>query len=260
MIFATLPRLLSRLLVACIVSVSGLARAANDSLPSLLAAARVAENRLDPAGALDLLLAADRLQPDNAAILQRISRQYSDLVIDASDDTEKKRLEARSLDYAQRAVALAPNDAVNVLSLAIAYGKLGLLSDVRTRIDYSRRTHDLATQALALAPNYAYAHHVLGHWHYAVAALGPGQRFVVRVVYGGLPPASTAEAVRHLRRATELEPGVAAHFAELGFALQADGQAAAARTAWEHALTLPVRDKYDQDCLARVRTRLDRRP
>jgi hypothetical protein len=97
---------------------------------------------------------------------------------------------------------------------------------------------------------------VLGRWHYEVASLSGATRFVVKLVYGGLPAASTAEAVRHLKRAVELSPTCPAHRAELGLALLADGQNQAAREVLENALSLPPREKYDIEACARARDAL----
>lgn len=226
------------------------------SLDNLVQRAQAAENHFDSTVALELFLQADQLQPNNAAILQKISRQYSDLATDAAATAEKLRLCTTALEYAQRAAALQPDNAVNVLSIAICYGKLALWSDIRTRVADSRLVREYAERALQLNPNYDYAHHVLGRWHYEVATLGATKRWLVRVVYGGLPAASPEEAVRHLQRAVELAPDLPAHRVELGFALLASGQRQAARETFTHALAMPAREKYDGEALRRAREAL----
>lgn len=210
------------------------------------------ESHFDSKAALAAFQRADASHPNNAFIIQKISRQYSDLTADAKDTAERKKLCEQALAFGQRAVELEPDNAVNQLSLAICYGKLGLYSDIRTRIEYSRFVRQYAERALELNPNYDYAHHVLGRWHYEVASLSVGTRFLVKLIYGGLPSASTHEAIRHLRRAVELSPTLPAHQIELGLALMADGQRDAARTTLEHALTLPIKEKHDQEARARA--------
>ena len=223
---------------------------------ALLRDALAAEARFDSKAALELFLQADAARPDDGFLLQKIARQYSDLSFETRDATEQTRLCTAALAYAKRSVTLQPKNAVNVLSLAICYGKLGTLSDARTKIEYSRLVRDHAEHALALDPNYDYAHHVLGRWHYEVATLGAATRFFVRLIYGGLPDASTAEAVRQLTRATELSPQLPSHRVELGFALLADGQREPARLAFEAALALPKSEKYDDEARLRAREAL----
>jgi Flp pilus assembly protein TadD len=234
-----------------------LALAAADA-DALVQQALAAEARFDTSAALVLFQQADALRPNDAVILQKISREYSDSTADTPDVAEKRRRCTEALAYARRAAALQPHNAVNVLSLAICYGKLGLYSDTRTKIEYSRLVKQYAEEALALDPDYDYAHHVLGRWNYEVASLGLGTRLLVRVIYGGLPDASTAEAVRQLRRATELSPRLPAHRVELGFALLADGQRAAARQAFEQALAMPKVEKYDEEARHRARAALEK--
>lgn len=225
-------------------------------LDALLRDARAAEAAADPARALGLYQQAEALAPGDATVLQKIARQYSDLVLDQTTDAERRRYAQAALTYAERAVALAPQDPVNVLSLAITHGKLATYSDTKTKVKYSRLVKGDAERALALDPNYAWAHHILGRWHREVAALGAAARGWVRLFYGGLPAASTAEAVAHLRRAVALEPDELNHHLELGFALAADGQVTAAQAEWRRGLAMPTRGKHDDAAKAEARRAL----
>lgn len=235
-------------------------RAAESDPAALVRDALAAEARLDPQRALDLFLAAEKARPEDPFILQKIARQYSDLADTLPTPDAQRQAVTTALTYAERAVALAPGDAVNVLSLAICYGKLGTLGDTRAKVAYSRQVKDAAERALALDPGYAWAHHVLGRWHHEVVAIGASARFFVRLFYGGLPSASQAEAVRHLERAVALEPGELAHHLELGLALLAAGQPAPARVSLIRGLGMPSRAPYDEPAKARARAALARLP
>jgi tetratricopeptide (TPR) repeat protein len=227
-----------------------------DRTASILEAALAAEARLDSRAALQLYEQADAARPNDAFILQKIARQYSDLVVEQPDVEAKKRYAQTALDFAQRAVALKPDDPVNVLSLAVCHGKLAVYSDTKTKIRYSRLVKEEAERALALDPDYAWAHHLLGRWHYEVADLGATSKFFVRLLYGGLPPASFDEGIRHLQRATELEPDELNHWLELGFAHAAAGRQDTARTKWTRGLAMPSRSKHDEPAKQRARAAL----
>lgn len=222
----------------------------------LVQQALAAEIRQDSAGALQLLLQADKLRPDNALILQKIARQYSDLVVEQNDLAEKRRFAQTALEYSERAVALNPKDPVNILSLAVCHGKLALSSDTRDKVRYSRLVKDEAEKALALDPNYAWAHHVLGRWHCEVATLGATSRFLVKVFYGDLQNASITEGINHLRRATELDPKELNHWLELGFAYFSAGQKPQAREQWTRGLEMPSRGIHDEPAKQRAREQL----
>jgi tetratricopeptide (TPR) repeat protein len=248
-----------RFVCSLLLSIANLSFSADPpDAPSLERDAFASEAKGDVRRALELFLALEKLRPSDASVLQKIARQYSDAVEDLATATERKTYARQALDYSQRAVALAPRDPVNVLSVAISYSKLALHSDTRTQVEYSRYVHDYAQRALALDPTFAWAHHVLGRWHYEVSELGATKRFLVRVFYGGLAPASPAEALRHLRRAVQLEPAEPAHFIELGFALLANREPALARSAFERGLALPTQARHHAAAKSRAQSALAR--
>jgi tetratricopeptide (TPR) repeat protein len=206
-----------------------LGRAVAADLPALLAEASAAEARLDSVRALELFLQADAARPGDADILQKIAKQYSDLVPDQPTKEAKRDYATRALAYARRSHDLAPNNAVHVLALAICHGHLAVVGDARTKVEMSRLIKEDAERALRLDPGYAWAHHILGRWHYEVAGLNGVARFFANLLYGGIPPASYAEGITHLRRATELDPAELNHWLDLGFAYAAAGRTAEAR-------------------------------
>ncbi|ATC64873.1 hypothetical protein CMV30_13345 [Nibricoccus aquaticus] len=223
----------------------------------LLASALAAESRFDSRTALRLFRELDALRPDDPFILQKISQQLSDSTTDTTDREKQRALATEALAYAERAATLAPDNAVNILSLAVCHGKLATYSDARQKIAYSRLIKENAERALALDPRYDWAHHILGRWHYEVASLGATKRWLVKLIYGALPDASYAEAISHLRQAVELSPQTVAHPLELGFAYLAAGQKPEARAAFEKGLALPSREKHDESAKARARAALD---
>lgn len=221
------------------------AAAAAADADALVRKGLAAETALDTATALHCFLQADALRPNDPAILQKISKQYSDSTLDTTEVAAKRERANQALAYAQRAHALAPDDAVCTLSLAVCYGKLGLYADTRTRIADARRVQHYAEAAIRQDPHYAWAYHVLGRWNYEVAKLGATKRFLVNLIFGGLPDASNERAVALLEHAVKLQPNCVAHRVDLGLAYRAAGDDARARASFQTALSLPSVEKPD---------------
>jgi tetratricopeptide (TPR) repeat protein len=237
----------------------GLAAAARgDIADRWIERGRQAQASFDSQAALAAYLKADIARPNDPVILQAIARQYSDMTMDTTDRTEQVRRAEAALGYAKRALALAPGSAVATLSVAICYGRLGTYGDIGTRIADARLVKTYADRALALDPNYDFAHDVLGEWHTRVAALGQARRLVVDLVYGGLPAASTQTGVEELQKAVALAPDCPTHWAGLGLAYLANGQPDRAKLALEHALALPARERVDGESQLRAREALGR--
>jgi tetratricopeptide (TPR) repeat protein len=218
--------------------------------------ALAAQEELRTEDALALLLQVEKVAPDNAKVLQKIARQYSDSTIDTSDDARQNLLLERALDYSQKATEIDPTDPVNMLSLAVVKGKIATLLGNKAKVEAARIIKADARRAIELDPTYAWAHHVLGRWHREVDELGSIARFFTKILYGGLPEASIEEAVFHLGKATELEPENLNHFLELGFAYRAAGEEEKARTNFERGLRMPIKEKHDEAAKTRARRAL----
>lgn len=232
--------------------------ATESSAETLIAEALRAEAALDTPRALELFLAADRARPNDAFILQKIARQHSDLIPDRKDTRERTTLAQTALGFAERAVALQPDNAVNVLSVAICRGQVAFFGGVRARVEAARDVQAAAERALVLDPGYAWAHHVLGRWHREMVELGRIARLWVNLFYGGLPPGSLNTALEHLERAVALEPKELAHHVELGLILIDLKRPVEARRAFEQALALPDTARHHAEFRQRGREALTR--
>ena len=215
---------------------------------SLVQKGEAADAQLDPNAALPFYLKALAERPRDVRMLLKVAKEYSDSTLAIPDPDEDRRRIEKALAYSNRAAELEPHNAVASLSKAICYGKLGSYCDTREKIEDARLVKQYADEALAEDPNYAYAHHVLGQWEYEVAELGRTKRFLLTLVFGGLPAASTGEAVNQLELAVKLEPNVSSHRLALGFAYLANGEPAKARPLFEQVIAMPCRELYDADC------------
>ena len=216
-------------------------------LATLYERALSAQEELRTSDALAMLLRVEKLAPDNAKVLQKIARQYSDSTVDTNNEARQIQLLELALDYSLRATEVDPTDPVNVLSLAVVKGKIATLQSNQAKVEAARVIKADARRAIELNPDYAWAHHVLG----SIA------RFFTKILYGGLPESSIDEAVFHLEKATELEPENLNHFLELGFAYRAAGDSAKARSNFERGLQMPIKEKHDKAAKQRARRALE---
>ncbi len=196
--------------------------------------------------ALTLCLEAEKASPNDGEILRRIAKQYAELVLEAPDQTRKRALADKSLEFAKRSVAAAPKNALTHLSLAICYGRAATVSDAKTKIAYSKLIKQHADDALALDPNNDLTHFVLGSWSYEMANLNGLLRAMARVVYGAIPTATNKDAVRFLEKAVTLNPRRVSNHAALGRAYAALGDVTRAKFSLSRALSLPNGDKADE--------------
>src|SRR5258708_21357 len=182
------------LLAGALCLVAGGARA--ETAGGLIAKGDVFDKQLEAAKALEDYLPAEKLEPKNAQLMVRIARQYRHLMSDSSDKNEKLRLGRISLEYAQRAVILAPNDSEAQLQPAISYGKMLPFMGSKEQVDASPRIKQSVDRALQLNPKNDTAWHILGRWNRVLADINPLKRMLAGVLYGNLP-VTTNEAAEH---------------------------------------------------------------
>jgi tetratricopeptide (TPR) repeat protein len=202
--------------------------------------------KMQAAEALKFYLPAEKIDPKNAGLLVHISREYRHLMSDASTPEEKRKLGGIAVDYANRAAALAPNDADAQLAVAISYGLLQPLQGNRQRIDASRVVKTAVDKTIRLDPSNDLGWHVLGRWHKEIADISQFQRTMAQAIYGETLPQSTyAEAATCFEKAIELNPNRLMHYIELGRVYAQMGRSEEARRCIAKGLAMQNTEKDD---------------
>lgn len=209
--------------------------------------------RLMPAEALKFYLPAEKLEPNHASLLVRISRQYRHLMSDATKREEKLRLGGIAVNYSRRAAALAPNDPEAQLSVAISYGKVLPLQSNSERIENSRVIKAAADKVIKLDPNNDLGWHVLGRWYLNMAEISGVKRALAQVVYGKLPPATNEDAARCFEKAIALNPNRLMHYIELGRTYAKMGREAEARKLITKGLGMTGTERDDEESKSKGR-------
>lgn len=206
--------------------------------------------------ALKFYLPAEKIDPKNAELLVKISRQYALRMSDLPKEADKIASGRKALSYAERAVALAPNECDPHLSVAICLGKLTPLAGAREKIENSRKIKTATEKAVKLNPKNDLAWHLLGRWHQSLANIGGATRALASVIYGGLPAASNEEAAKCFQKAMALNPKRLVHVIELGRTYQMMGRDAEAKRFLQAGLAMPNKDKDDPETKGRGRAAL----
>jgi tetratricopeptide (TPR) repeat protein len=210
--------------LGCLIFFAGNILAEDYAFSNSLAQAALAEKRGDMPTAIRLFTEAERRESANAAGLCLLARRYCDLTYLTNSTATHKELVGRALACALQAVKVDSNNATAHACVAVCYAKSCADADIKTRLAYSRRFKLEAEKTIALDPTQDVAYYLLGRWHYGVANMGLVSWALVKVVYGGMPEASNAEAIANFKKAIALAPNRIMHHAGLAMVYDATGE------------------------------------
>jgi tetratricopeptide (TPR) repeat protein len=209
--------------------------------------------RLQPNEALKYYLPAEKLDQNNVPLLVRIARQYRHLMSEASNQQDKVHFGRTAIEYARRAVALAPDDAEAQLAVAISYGKLLPFLGTKEQFNDSSIIRSSASKAIALDPQNDIAWQIMGRWYLNLAEVGSVKRALAKLAYGALPPATFQDAERCFQKAIELNPNRLMHYIELGRTYAGMGRTTEAKHLINKGLCMSNTEKDDPETKARGR-------
>ena len=154
----------------------------------------------------------------------------------------------RAIEHADQALALAPEHLDARTWALAARGRLALWAGARETAQLAEEIWQSGHELLALDENHAIAHHALGMLHYKVMSLNGFVRSLGRMLVGGdaLAQASWDDALRHLERATELEPANRIFGLALAQAHVDHGDREAGYAELERVRALPIRTPLDE--------------
>ena len=247
----------NRILLAAIVPVIICAfPALGDETNTLVERADRLDAQEQTSSAIDLLLEADKSSPNNPKILVRLSQDYSDQIDNVKDHARKLNFANLSMEYARRAVQLAPNSSEAHAALSVAYGKMTDFVDNKTKIEYSKVVKSEAEKSVELNPKNDNALLVLARWNLDMSTLNPLLKSFAQVFYGQLPPASKEKALDYFQRAIAAAPQRIIYHGEYAQALEALGRRDEARAEWRKVRELRPIDSRERQLQAMAASKL----
>jgi tetratricopeptide (TPR) repeat protein len=233
---------------------AGLAQ--SQDVSALIKQADALDSQGRPFEAIQLLKQAEKVSPNDPQILIGLSEDYSDAV-DASKGESQKLAHAKlCMDYAKRAVEVAPNNANAHVCLAVAYGKMTDFVDNKTKMQYSEVVKSEAEKAIELSPRNDVALFILARWNFDMATLNPILKAFAETLYGQLPPASKEKAVEYFQRAIAIAPDQIMYRAEYAKALESMGRTQEAKVQWQRVAQLKPTGVEDRSYVAEAMKKL----
>ncbi len=149
------------------------------------------------------------------------------------DKAKQKDLYLVSKSYALKALNLNSGDVQSNYVMAVAMGRIALISDTKEKIAAVREIKKYAEKAVELGPKHAGANHVLAVWNLEVSELNWVERQVADKFFGGLPEASLDRALEWCKKAVEYDPNYILYQLDLGRIYKLKGDKANAKKAYQ---------------------------
>lgn len=190
-------------------------------------------------------LEALKLAPNDLRSLCKASELYSILGNRQQDKKKKMDYFKAAKTYASSALAQSSSDADANYAMAVAMGRMALISSGKEKVQNVRDIKKYCDAALLANPGHFRALHVLGKWHLEVTTLNFAEKAALKVIYGGLPPASLAQAIANFEKARTIDPGFVLNYLELAKAYKENGQSDKAIEVLNRMAKLPPKTADD---------------
>lgn len=250
-----MKRTLTTLIVSALIALSEQLNA--QALQDLIKTAdKYAEEQFNNQKALETLNQADKLSPNSWEVSWRLSRTCVDLA-DHMSGSEQQAKYQQALDYAEKAVRLAPDKSVTYIRRAIANGKIALFKGVFSVIGLVNKVKADAEKSIQLGNGGSYvqavSHYVLGRTHLKVCE----KAYLVRLPLG-LGWGNMDVAEKELKKAVDLYPNFRMFYLELAKAYIENEDYGKARDSLQKLQKSPKANQDDDKYLAESKTLMEK--
>ena len=147
--------------------------------------------------------------------------------------------------YAETALKIDPKNSESNCVMAIALGRSSMSKSGKEKILNAREVKKHVDAAIANDPQNFKAWHVLGRWQYEISNLNALERSLVKVLYGGLPPATIKQSIVAFEKAKAIAPGFILNYYELAKAYYRNDETPKAIALLNQMLLLPNHTEDD---------------
>lgn len=147
--------------------------------------------------------------------------------------------------YAETALKIDPKNSESNCVMAIALGRSSMSKSGKEKIINAREVKKYVDAAIANDQQNFKAWHVLGRWQYEISNLNSLERSLVKVLYGGLPPATIKQSIVAFEKARVLRPEFILNYFEMAKAYKDNNNKNKAIAYLQLMLTLPDQTEDD---------------
>jgi tetratricopeptide (TPR) repeat protein len=147
--------------------------------------------------------------------------------------------------YAETALKIDPKNSEANCVMAIALGRSSMSKSGKEKIENAKEVKKYVDAAIANDPKNFKAWHVLGRWQYEISNLNGLERGLVKVLYGGLPPATLKQSINAFEKARSLRPEFILNYFEMAKAYKDNNNKARAIACLQLMFTLPNQTEDD---------------
>lgn len=147
--------------------------------------------------------------------------------------------------YAETALKVEPANSEANCVMAIALGRSSLSKSGKEKIENAKEVKKYVDAAIAGDTKNFKAWHVLGRWQYEISNLNGLERGLVKLLYGGLPPATLKQSIFAFEKARALRPEFILNYYEMAKAYKDNNNEAKAIAYLKLLITLPNQTEDD---------------
>jgi tetratricopeptide (TPR) repeat protein len=235
---------MKRLLVIAVALLSG--SVFGQDINALLKEASNFERSLKDDQALDKYKSILASDPSNIQSLIRSSELSAAIGARQTDKKAKQDYYEQAKEYADKALGINANSADANYVRALVAGKLTEVeTDNKKLVADVKDINTYANKALSINPNHGKANYVLGKWNFEMLTLSWAKKAAIKVLFGGMPPASIQNVFKYMEKCRTLEPYFVLNFLDLAKAYKYDNQPAKAIEVLNQLAKLPTRTPDD---------------
>ena len=186
-------------------------------------------------------------QPNQLSIIVRLIEIYCFELADVKEEDKKREQLNKAKQLLLLAKSIDSTSADYLYSQTTYLGKLIEVSPVKEKAQITKSIKQLLDEALIKDPNHVKSIYALAKWNEEVASLNPAVKAAMKVIFGGLPPASIETAIELHQKARKLNPGFLANNYALALLLKKTNKPSQAIELLQAQMKLPTKTKEELD-------------